>query len=156
MNILLDTNILLRAAEPSDDHHPVTIEAVAALRARGDTLCLVPQNFYEFWVVSTRPLPNNGRGRTPTEVAAELAFLKARFSVLGDTPAVLAEWEKLVTTHAVIGKTAHDTRMAAAMKAHGITHILTFNTDDFKRYPGITVLDPKTIAASATPPSTAP
>ncbi len=28
------------------------------------------------------------------------------------------------------------------MTVHGITHILTFNADDFVRYPGINVLHP--------------
>ena len=40
--------------------HQPAVDAVALLRAQGHTLCLVPQNLYEFWVVCTRPLANNG------------------------------------------------------------------------------------------------
>jgi predicted nucleic acid-binding protein len=36
----------------------------------------------------------------------------------------------------------HDARLAAVMLAHGVNHILTFNVDDFRRYPGI-VVDPR-------------
>ncbi len=31
------------------------------------------------------------------------------------------------------------------MKVYGITHLLTFNKDDFKRYPGITALLPSEV-----------
>jgi hypothetical protein len=31
------------------------------------------------------------------------------------------------------------------MNGHGIDHVLTFNTDDFKRYTGITVLLPSEV-----------
>jgi hypothetical protein len=31
------------------------------------------------------------------------------------------------------------------MKLQGISHILTFNIDDFKRYRGIVVVDPMTV-----------
>ena len=44
--------------------------------------------------------------------------------------------------HGVSGKKAHDARLVATMTVNGITHILTFNADDFTRYAGITVLHP--------------
>ncbi len=50
--------------------------------------------------------------------------------------------------HGVSGKTAHDTRYAAAMAVHGVTHLLTHNGADFKRYPHVTVIEPQ----SVTPP----
>jgi len=48
----------------------------------------------------------------------------------------------LVQQHSVSGKPARDARIAAAMIVHGITHILTLNVGDFKRFPKITVLHP--------------
>ncbi len=42
-----------------------------------------------------------------------------------------------------MGKQAHDTRLVAAMIAHEMTHILTFNTDDFKRFSEITAVGSK-------------
>jgi len=59
-----------------------------------------------------------------------------------DVPAVFAEWESLVSQHSVIGKNAHDARIVAAMKVHGVSHLVTFNVRDFKRYPGVTVVTP--------------
>ncbi len=74
--------------------------------------------------------------------------IKSLFPLLPDLPAHFYEWERLVTTHKVSGKSAHDARLAAAMSVHGLTHILTFNTADFARYPGVTALDPSTVAPS--------
>jgi predicted nucleic acid-binding protein len=152
MRVLLDTNILTRSAEPADKDHQTAVDAVALLRTQGHELCLVPQNFYEFWVVSTRPIAQNGRGKTPDEVIAEYIFLKSHFAVLQDSPAVFAEWEKLVATYKVVGKPAHDARLVAAMLAHGATHLLTFNGGDFSRYAGITPMSPVTVVSAANVP----
>ena len=61
------------------------------------------------------------------------------------TADILSEWEQLVVKHQVLGKQVHDTRLIAAMHVHGITHLLTFNTADFKRYDGITVVNPSSV-----------
>jgi len=108
----------------------------------------VPQNFYEFWVVATRPTSQNGLGFAPAQAQAELARLKAVFIFIDDTPAVFPQWERLVVQHQVSGKNAHDARLVAAMLVHGISQILTFNISDFRRYQSIIVLDPTQIVAS--------
>src|SRR5207245_7977424 len=85
------------------------------LRQHGEERCLVPQNFYEFWVVATRPTGQNGLGLTPAQAQADLARLKALFTVRNDTPALFSEWEQLVIAYQVNGKNAHDARLVAAM-----------------------------------------
>jgi predicted nucleic acid-binding protein len=145
MNYLLDTNILLRAAEPGHIQHPEARDATAKLAKRGEALCLVPQNFYEYWVVSTRPLAQNGRGKTPDEVLTEVAFLESHFAIFADTPAVFTEWTRLMRKYKVTGKPSHDARFVAAMLAHGLTHLLTFNDQDFRRYSEITAVHPGSI-----------
>jgi len=39
----------------------------------------------------------------------------------------------------------HDAKIVAAMKAHDIDNLLTYNTSDFKRYDGIGAISPKDI-----------
>ena len=56
-------------------------------------------------------------------------------------------WHQLVEQQ-VLGKNAHDARLIAAMQRHGLTHLLTFNGEDFRRYPGIQLLAPQEIAAT--------
>lgn len=45
----------------------------------------------------------------------------------------------------VSGKQVHDSRIIAAMNVHRITRLLTFNPDDFRRYPVTTLVDPTSI-----------
>ncbi len=142
MNVALDTNILTRAAQPAHSSHKDTLDALEVLKKQGEDLCIVPQNLYEFWVVATRPLAANGLAMSIVEAEAELASIKKLFRFLNDTPAVYEEGERLVLRHAVSGKNAHDARIVAAMFVHGITRLLTFNADDFKRFSDIVVLTP--------------
>jgi predicted nucleic acid-binding protein len=151
MSVLLDTNILVRLALHADPLHATARAAVTALQHRGETLHLVPQNLYEFWVVATRPVVVNGLGFTAGQAAAELARLQTLFALLPDTPAMFTQWQQLVTTHNVLGKNAHDARLVAAMLVHGVSHLLTFNVADFSRFPGIAVLDPAIVAAPPSP-----
>jgi predicted nucleic acid-binding protein len=62
--------------------------------------------------------------------------------LLPDNPRILPEWEQLVSQYSVTGKDAHDARYVAAMNVHGITHLLTYNTTDFKRFANITAIAP--------------
>jgi predicted nucleic acid-binding protein len=145
MSTLVDTSILTRAIHQSSPMHQVAIDGVVVLRQQGEQLYLVPQNFYEFWVVCTRPAAQNGLGMTPTEVETEISRLEQLFAVLPDTPDIFPEWKRIVTQHQVCGKNGHDARLVAAMSVHGVNRILTFNTQDFQRYQGIVVVSPQQI-----------
>lgn len=148
MSVLLDTNILGRLAQPTHRHHVLTQQALVALRQRDPKRCIVPQNLYEFWVVCTRPAGSaNGLGLTVEQTQTQIAMAKSLFMLLPDSPPILVAWERLVIDFSVKGKPSHDARLVAAMKVHGIGQILTFNVSDFTRYPGIEVLDPRTIIA---------
>src|SRR5436305_6342731 len=142
MSTLGDTNILLRGAQPSHPMHASAVAAVNLLAQSGEQLCLVPQNLYEFWAVATRPVAANGLGLSVAEAAAEIVRIKQIFVILDDVAAIRPEWERLLIQYSVVGKSAHDARLVAAMTTHGIGRILTFNSSDFQRYPGITVVTP--------------
>ena len=142
MKVLLDTNILLRISDPEHSHHNAAVDSVAKLRQGGDELRTVPQNLYEYWVVSTRPVLQNGLGLSIEDTSSRLDHMKRYFPLLRDERAILDVWQRLVTTHDVRGRNAHDTRLVAAMERHDITHLLTFNPGDFKRFLAITVLTP--------------
>lgn len=146
MAILIDTNILLRSLQPHHPHCAIVERAVSALRTRGETLKVTAQNLIEFWAVATRPTSENGLGMTVEMAGRELTVLKRLFSLLPEAAPVFEEWERLVITHRVSGKNTHDARVVAAMNMHGITRILTFNVQDFTRYPNIFAVHPETLA----------
>jgi predicted nucleic acid-binding protein len=144
---------LLRSIEAGHPMQATARQALQQLAGAGAALCVAPQNLIELWVVATRPLPVNGLGLTPAQAEAEVANFKAAFRLLPETPALFPEWERLAALYNVCGKQAHDARLVAAMKVHGVGRILTFNTGDFSRYAageGIQVVDP--VVAAAPPP----
>jgi hypothetical protein len=49
----------------------------------------------------------------------------------------------------VKGKQVHDARLVAAMVSHKMTHLLTFNIDDFKRFSEIISVNPQSVASQA-------
>ncbi len=50
--------------------------------------------------------------------------------------------------YSVMGTKVHDARLVAAMHVHRVTHLLTFNEQDFVRYDDIQVVHPRQLAAS--------
>ncbi len=154
MSVLLDTNVLTRSAQPAHPMHEDALEAVRLLKNANEDLCIVPQNLVEFWAVATRPLSANGLEMTTAQAQTELAKIKSFFRLLMDSAGVYDEWEKLVTDHAVSGRNTYDARIVAAMKVHGISHLVSFNDQDFKRYHDITVMTPaEVIQAYPTQPT---
>ncbi|HXG64374.1 MAG TPA: type II toxin-antitoxin system VapC family toxin [Blastocatellia bacterium] len=145
MAYLTDTNILLRIVEPLHSMHTQAAGAVGNLIIQGETLCLLPQNLIEFWNVCTRPADKNGLGFSLQETEAHVAHFESAFTLLPDTPAIYQEWRRLVVRYSVSGVQVHDARIVAAMNAHGISHLLTFNVRDFARYQGITVVAPQDV-----------
>mgnify|MGYP000028205384 CR=1 FL=1 len=145
MSFMLDSNILLRMAQDTHPMHAPATQATTTLIRQGETVHIIPQNFYEFWSVATRDVQYNGLGLSVPDANAEITRLRTLFSFLPDSPAIYPEWHRLITTHAVKGRDSHDTRIIAAMNVHRVSHLLTFNKDDFTRYPGITVLLPSEV-----------
>ena len=96
--------------------------------------------------MTTRPPDVNGFGLTPVEAEAEIARLLEVFSFTPDDPSIYPQWLHLVATHGVSGVKVHDARLVAVMCSHGITHLLTLNPGDFKRYSEITPVGPDAIA----------
>ncbi len=125
--------------------HTTAHRALQQLTGAGAELCVAPQNLIEFWTVATRPTAVNSLGLTPTLAAAEVVNFKAVFRLLPETTAIFKEWERIAALYNVSGKQAHDARLVAVMKVHGMERILTFNVGDFSRYAvgeSITVVDP--------------
>lgn len=141
MRILLDTNVLCRLAERGHPDHSTAENAIAKLRGQQHELCLVPQVLYEYWVVVTRPAAENGLGMTTADVDAAIDLWLEVFTLLRDERGIFVLWRELARQHDAKGKSAHDTRLVAAMNRHNLSHLLTFNVADFRRYPGIEVVD---------------
>ena len=142
---LLDTNIILRVVQSSTPTHALAVEAVASILAKGDNIFITPQILMEFWAVATRPVDVNGLGWSSSLTETEIQALRLQFPMLDDQSDIFPAWLQLVKQYEIQGKKVHDARLVAVMQTHNITHLLTFNVDDFQRFAGITTVHPSEI-----------
>lgn len=146
MSYLSDTSVIIRTIHTTSPHQQIAIDALEILRKQKETICILPQNLIEFWAVATRPIAANGLNLTIAQAKAKIDQLKQIFVLKADLQDIYLDWENLVVKYKVKGKTSHDARLVAAMQTHGISHLLTFNVGDFKRYQDIiTVVAPQDV-----------
>jgi predicted nucleic acid-binding protein len=142
--ILLDTNLLGRITDSADPHCAASRRAIRILPTSGERLAIVPQNLYEFWAIATRNPAANGLGMTINQASQWLGFFQRRFILLPDRSDLLPRWHDLVKALSIGGFRAHEARLVAAMQCYGMSHLLTFNSQDFKDLP-VTVVDPTSV-----------
>jgi predicted nucleic acid-binding protein len=146
MRYFVDTNVLLRFLNRADPPYGVSRAAVRILKARGDDVVTAAQNIAEFWNTLTRPATaRGGYGLSTHDAEFRLGFIERHFPLLPDNSLIYAEWRQLIIAHRVSSVQVYDARIAALMKTHGVTHIVTLNKKDFARYTGIIALTPQEI-----------
>jgi predicted nucleic acid-binding protein len=139
---LLDTNILLRAADRSSVSHGVANDAVTNIMLNGDECFVTSQVLVEFWVVATRPLDVNGLGWDTSQADYYITAILDSFKLLVETAEVFNNWFRLVRDYHIKGKRTHDVRILGVMQAHNVPYLLTFNPKDFISIPNITIVHP--------------
>ena len=147
MRVLVDTNILLRSAQPN---HPLchqATHAVSKLIRQKDAVFFCSQNIAEFWNVATRPADLNGLGLSHEEVLQEVGSIETLLTLPPDIPAIYAAWKEIVRDHKVRGVKVYDGRLVTTMNVYAVESVLTFNAADFKRYSNITALHPSSMLA---------
>ena len=144
MEYLADTNIYLRLVNKDDPQCILVSNAVASLLQAGNTLLIASQSVYELWSVATRPTSANGLGWTTQQTRIVVDWLTTEFELLPDSPDAYLHWLELVTIHSVNGKPTHDVRLVALMQTRELTHLMTLNGTDFKRF-DISVVHPSEV-----------
>jgi predicted nucleic acid-binding protein len=146
MSYLIDTNVFLRVTKRNDPARQLALDALRKLRSNNETLCYTTQVLVEFWNVCTRPVAaRGGLGLSYQATERKVQIIEKWFHLLPESLTTHQEWRRLVVAHSVQGVQVHDTMLVAVMHVHNISHLLTFNRDDFKRFPSITVLTPSEI-----------
>ena len=135
--ILLDTNILTTAKQPERPQYNQVTNQVLQYIQQKEELIICPQNLYEFYVVATRPLAQNGFGFSSDYAMNELQDLQNTYSFLNDPPDLFIHWQGIIQQYNTAGKKAHDAKLVAFMNGHGIKQIYTLNAEDFNRYSDI-------------------
>lgn len=135
--VLLDTNILLRAQQVTSIFHQKVSEKLYELASSGKTLCICPQNIYEFYAVATRSEASNGLGLTQNQAILEIENLLSTYVFKEENMQLFSHWKALIEKYVIQGKTTHDARLVALMLSHKIESFYTLNQDDFNRYDDI-------------------
>lgn len=148
MRVLVDTNILLRSAQPNHPLCPQATHAVSKLIRQKDSVFFCAQNVAEFWNVATRPISANGLGMSGKDALIEINNIENVLTLLPDIPGVYPEWKRIVAHHDVQGVKVYDARLVALMNIYAVNNVLTFNDADFKRYGNITALHPSFLLSS--------
>jgi predicted nucleic acid-binding protein len=144
---VLDTNVLLSFLHQSHPDHSICSLAVRHLTNKTVQVCFTPQTVREFWNVSTRPRDRNGFGVSLEYAEGYITSIEAGMTLLPDSEQVYRTWRRLCFLHQVRGVQVHDALLAASLEAHEVEHLLTFNTADFKRFPYVSAVAPKDVAA---------
>ncbi|HUI29689.1 MAG TPA: PIN domain-containing protein [Candidatus Acidoferrales bacterium] len=143
---LLDTNVLIYAANDSSPFH----KAAVALRDKGLrgelSLCITPQVLHEFYANVTNPK----QIESPfTQAEARLEMEKYFHSgrILKIHPQLDTELTVLdfLKRYNVVRQEIYDLQIVATMLSNGIRRIYTYNADDFSKYPDIEVLTPDAV-----------
>lgn len=98
MRVLVDTNILLRSAQPTHPLCAQATQAVSKLIRQKDAVFFCSQNIAEFWNVATRPADLNGLGLSHEEVVQEVSSIERLLTLLPDIRRSIPHGKKLWRT----------------------------------------------------------
>ena len=141
--LVVDTNVLVYAADADSPFHGACREWLERQRGRPDAWYITWSILYEFLRVTTHPRVM----RQPWSAAAAWAFVAALLASRGLGVLVPTERHAEVAAQVIsqlphlAGNLFHDTHTAVLMREHGIRRIVTRDTD-FHRFPFLELVDP--------------
>jgi hypothetical protein len=141
--IVVDTNVLVYAADADSPHHLPCRRWLEARRGRAEAWYCTWPIVYEFLRVSTHPRVLRNPWKS-TEAWAFVAALLASPGLSMLIPTLRhadVAAELLRELPHLSGNILHDAHTAVLMREHGIRQICTRDTD-FHRFPFLSVLDP--------------
>ncbi len=140
---VVDTNVLVYAADQDSPAHSRCREHLLEWRAQGEPWYLTWGIVYEFLRVTTHPRVF----RTPWTQSESWSFVDAvmaspALSLLTESDRHASHLARLIEdVPELTGNLLHDAHTAALMLEHGVRTVYTRDTD-FHRFPGIEVRDP--------------
>ncbi len=143
---LLDTNVLIYAADEKSPFH----SASTTLRDRGlkgeISLCVTPQVLMEFFAIVTDP-KRVAKARDRVDALREVEkYVRAKnVSVIYSQPQTFDQSLELLKEYPLTGQAIFDLQLVATMLSNGVRRIYTYNQADFAKYREVEVLSPDAI-----------
>ena len=143
---VVDTNVLVDAANESSPFHPGCLERLEGWRRRADAWFVTWGILYEFLRVTTHPRVLQKPWSAPKAWAFVAALLDSPgLDVLVPTERHAAVAERVIEEIPHLsGNLVHDAHTAILMREHGVRRIYTRDTD-FHRFPFLEPLDPSSL-----------
>jgi predicted nucleic acid-binding protein len=138
--IFIDTNVLLAATDRTRTTHGASTAFLQQSIREGVRLFVSGQILREYLVVATRPVDRNGLGLPPSKACVNVDLFRECSDFLGENDTTARLLMTLVKDHDLKGKRIHDAGVAATMRAHGLSHLKTWNHDDFKIFDDLILL----------------
>ncbi len=141
--IVVDTNVLVYAADGDSQFHTPCRDWLEQRRGRSDVWYTTWPIFYEFLRVTTHPRVM----RRPWSISEAWHFVRALIASPGLDIIVPTQRHAEVASQVITelphlgGNLLHDAHTAILMREHGIRQICTRDTD-FHRFPFLEVIDP--------------
>ena len=130
---MVDTNVLVYITVESNPWYQKARQCLNKLFTEGYELCITSQIIREYLVSLTRGSIFEQRF-TLDETLRELNALLSVFTLLEETKETFSYLYDLIQKYQIQGKTIHDANIVAVMITYGIKRLVTYNTDDFKRF----------------------
>jgi len=140
---VVDTNVLVYAADEDSPYHGRCLERLNTWRRQAGAWYLTWGIVYEFLRITTHPRVMRSPWGTPQAwefITALLASPGLDILVATDRHASVAE-EVFASSLGISGNLVHDAHTAILMQEHGVRRIYTRDTD-FHRFPFLEPLDP--------------
>lgn len=138
----IDTNILVYAEIISSAHHHRALVLLTELAGDPRPWAIPWPCIYEFLRVVTHPRvfhPPVPMERALSDLGQILGSPSLR--LLSETPRHAEIMERVLEGGNVSGNLTHDAHIAALCLEHGVSELLTGDRD-FRRFPGLSVVDP--------------
>lgn len=135
---MVDTNVVVYSTVASSPWHQESRQLLDTLLRSGVELCITPQIVREYLVVLTRGDVFE-EYFAPEDAMKELESILPSFTLVEEKQETLKHLCHLIQRYGVRGKAIHDANIVAAMLTHGVTHLVTYNSQDFHRFREITI-----------------
>lgn len=141
---LLDTNVLVYAADQLSPFHDVCRKLREDGRTGKRNLCITPQVLFEFYAVVTDPK----RVRDPLDPSEAIAEISAylddpAIKTIHQTPEATGRVTDLAERYAIRRQEIFDALIVATMLSNDVRQIYTYDVGHFSQYPEIQVLKPE-------------
>ncbi len=140
---LLDTNILVYAADEMSPFHQAA-RALIEKGLRGEILlCICPQVLNEFFATVTNPQRvSNPRTQNEARLEMEKYFFSKNILKIYPASDFIEITLDLLKRCEVIRQEIFDLQLVATMLSNNVTRLYTYNSDDFTKFREIEVLSP--------------